>query len=101
MNESLTDELLGFDVEALDGTMGKVRDITGEELGQALVVKPGMFQKRHVIPATKVVSIDRPHHRVRVRMTKHEIKEAPVPVAPWTEPMERSLAERDWYSHGI
>jgi hypothetical protein len=76
MDDMIGSEVIGFEVEAVDGTMGKITDADQS----CLTVKPGFLRKRHIIPAVAVVSVDRPHHRVRVRMTKHEIADAPSPV---------------------
>src|SRR6266704_1409037 len=76
MAEMLEGDLVGFDVETPDGTMGRITDMDRD----FLTVKPGFLRKRHMIPCQVVTSVDRPHHRVRVKMTKHQIADAPSPL---------------------
>jgi hypothetical protein len=64
----------------LDGAAGTVRAVT-EDAGEmpCLVVRPGRLRAKHVIPAAAVRSVDPRQHRVFVKMTKHQIKDAPEP----------------------
>ena len=67
-------DLEGFEVRALDGSLGHV---VGTASPTCLVVKPGMLHKMHQIPAEAVQGVDPRHERVFVRMTKNEIRHAP------------------------
>ncbi|MFD3656467.1 PRC-barrel domain containing protein [Streptomyces sp. NPDC058620] len=77
----MTDEnLTGYLVEAVDGSVGSVdrqSHVTGYD---HLVVDTGVwvFGKSVVIPAGLVISIDRTAHVIRVGRTKEDIKQAPV-----------------------
>ena len=69
----------GFDVEALDGSIGKVDDATYEVGTSYLVVDTGpwIFGKKVMLPAGVVKSIDNTEKKVFVNRTKDEIKNAP------------------------
>jgi len=69
-------DVVGFDVVALDGPAGKVRDADGDYL----IVKPGRLHARHEIPVEMVQRVDPSHHRVVLRCTKREVLHAPRPV---------------------
>lgn len=72
-------ELVGFDVEATDGHIGKVDQATAETDRYSLVVDTGfwIFGKKRLIPAGMVESIDLAEEKVYVRMTKEDVKAAP------------------------
>jgi hypothetical protein len=72
-------DLLGFDVEATDGHIGKIDEATYETGSAFLVVDTGfwIFGKKRLIPAGVVDVIDATERKVFVRMTKDEIKSAP------------------------
>ena len=72
MPETIGSDVVGYQVEAVDGTIGKITDADQA----CLTVKPGFLRKRHLIPS---IAVDRPHHRVRVGMTKQQIAESPRP----------------------
>lgn len=86
MADVLGTDVVGFGVEAIDGEAGTVRAVT-EDVGSSLclVVKPGPLRKKHVIPVAAVRRVDGRRHRVLVRMTKHQIRDAPEPweLGPW------------------
>lgn len=72
-------DLVGFDVEANDGHIGKI-DESSIEAGDAfLVVDTGfwIFGKKRVIPARAVKQINVDSEKVYVDLTKSDIKEAP------------------------
>jgi hypothetical protein len=72
-------DLVGFDVEALDGEIGKV-EAAGQEIGiRYLVVDTGpwIFGKKVMLPAGLVERIDVPDKLVYVGRTKEVIKRAP------------------------
>ena len=72
-------DLVGYDVEASDGSIGKIDEASNEASGQWLVVDTGfwIFGKKRLIPAGVVTSVDHTDRRVHVSMTKDQIKEAP------------------------
>ena len=72
-------DLVGYDVEALDGEIGKI-DAASQEIGiRYLVVDTGtwIFGKKVMLPAGLVERIDVPNKRVYVGRIKEVIKKAP------------------------
>ena len=72
-------DFVGYDVEATDGSIGKI-DESSAAAGQAyLVVDTGfwIFGKKRLIPAGVVQLIDDDAKKVFVSMSKDEIKAAP------------------------
>ena len=71
--------LVGYDVEATDGSIGKVDQATYDSSDAFVVVDTGfwIFGKKRLIPAGAIVSVDQEAKTVRVAMTKDEIKSAP------------------------
>jgi hypothetical protein len=79
--EGLTDtsNLVGYDVEATDGHIGKI-DAASNETGRSyFVVDTGfwIFGKKRMIPAGVVDRVDHENRTVFVSMSKDEIKSAP------------------------
>ena len=72
-------DLVGYDVEATDGRIGKIDEATYDAGSAFLVVDTGfwIFGKKRLIPAGVVDSLDATDRKVFVRMTKDEIKSAP------------------------
>jgi hypothetical protein len=72
-------DLVGYDVEALDGEIGKVDEASQEIGARYLVVDTGpwIFGKKVMLPAGIVDRVDVGNERVYVRRTKEEIKDAP------------------------
>jgi hypothetical protein len=70
----------GFDVEATDGSIGKIDRATDEVGGSFIVVDTGpwIFGRKVVIPAGAIERVDVENRVVRVAMTKDEIKRSPV-----------------------
>ena len=71
--------LIGYKVEATDGSIGKV-DKHSDDVGAShLVVDTGVwiFGKHVLIPAGLVTGIDTAEERIYVDRTKEEIKNAP------------------------
>jgi hypothetical protein len=75
----LQSKLVGYDVEATDGSIGKIDKASTETDRYYLVVDTGfwIFGKKRLIPAGVVQSIDHNDRRVYVGMTKDQIKSAP------------------------
>ena len=72
-------DLVGYDVEASDGGIGKI-DESNAAAGRAhLVVDTGfwIFGKKRLIPAGVVRRVDHDDRKVHVNMTKEQIKSAP------------------------
>ena len=85
------DDIVGFGVEALDGSIGKLDEAT-MEAGSAYVVVdtgPWIFGKKVMLPAGVIRSVDDEEEKVYVNRTKDEIKEAPE--------FDESLARDDRY----
>ncbi len=73
------DIVVGYDVEATDGSIGKI-DESSYDAGQAyLVVDTGfwIFGKKRLIPAGVVQRIDDEAEKVFVTLSKDQIKQAP------------------------
>ena len=72
-------DLVGYDVEAEGGTIGKIDEATAEASSQWLVVDTGfwIFGKKRVIPAGVVVGMDHEARTVIVSMSKDQVKAAP------------------------
>jgi hypothetical protein len=71
--------LVGCDVEARDGSIGKVDEAT-QETGRAYVVVdtgPWIFGRKVVIPAGTIERIDVDAKKISVALTKDQIKESP------------------------
>ncbi len=74
-----TSDIVGFDVEARDGHIGKIDEATYEPGMSCLVVDTGfwIFEKQRMLPAGVVERIDHDRKLVHVSMTKDEIKALP------------------------
>ena len=66
-------QLVGFDVQAIDGAAGKVQDADEDNL----VIKPGVLHAEHEIPLHLVQSVDSAHHQIVVGCTRRDIWRAP------------------------
>jgi hypothetical protein len=76
---SKTADLEGLDVEARDGSIGKIDEAT-EEVGRSCVVVdtgPWIFGKKVVLPAGTIERIDLEGGKAFVGLTKDQIKESP------------------------
>jgi hypothetical protein len=72
-------DLTGYEVEALDGGIGKV-DESSYEVGASYIVVdtgPWIFGKKVLLPAGVIDRIETPDEKVFVSRTKDEIKNAP------------------------
>jgi hypothetical protein len=80
--------LVGFDVEAIDGSMGKVDEATYDTGASCLVVDTGfwIFGKKRVLPAGVIDRIDDEERKIYVNRTKDEVRRAP----DWDEGRWRS-----------
>lgn len=74
-----TREIEGFDIEARDGSIGKIDEAT-DEVGRSCVVVdtgPWIFGRKVVIPAGAIERIDLNENKVHLAMTKDQIKNSP------------------------
>jgi len=72
-------DITGFEVEAIDGSIGKVDEAT-YEVGSSYVVVdtgPWIFGKKVMLPAGVLQRVDEAERLVFVNRTKDEIKNAP------------------------
>ena len=72
-------DIVGYDVHATDGDIGKIDDASTDTSRQYLVVDTGfwIFGKKRMIPAGVVTSVDHDDKKVSVAMSKDQIKSAP------------------------
>lgn len=72
-------DLVGYDVHATDGDIGKIDEASADTSRQYLVVDTGfwIFGKKRMIPAGVVTSVDHDGQTVSVAMSKDQIKSAP------------------------
>ena len=72
-------DLSGFHVEATDGEVGKVDEVTHEIGSGAIIVDTGpwIFGTKVMLPVGVISRIDDDDRRIWVDLTKEEIKKAP------------------------
>ena len=72
-------DLTGFDVEAVDGGIGKIDESSNEAGAGYLVVDTGpwIFGKKVLLPAGVIRDVDLDSEKVFVDRSKDEIKNAP------------------------
>lgn len=77
-------DMVGYDVEALDGSIGKIDSSTYTGDGHAtdyhhVVVDTGwwIFGHKRLIPAGTISGVDHEAQKVMVNLTKDQIKDAP------------------------
>ena len=72
-------DVVGYSVEAIDGSIGKV-DEASNDVGSSYIVVdtgPWIFGKKVMLPAGVIQNVDRDDEKVFVSRTKDEIKNAP------------------------
>jgi hypothetical protein len=71
-------DVVGFDVVATDGSIGKVNEATDDVGASYLVVDTGpwIFGKRRMLPAGVIERIDYDGRQVFVNLTKDQIRDA-------------------------
>jgi len=74
-----SNNLVGYDVEATDGSIGKIDEATNDASSSYVVVDTGfwIFGKKRLIPAGAIASVEHDDKKVHVTMTKDQIKGAP------------------------
>ena len=72
-------DVIGYDVDAIDGSIGKVDETSLAADNSHIVVDTGwwIFGKKRLIPAGVVQRIDVNDEKVYISMTKDEVKSAP------------------------
>jgi hypothetical protein len=72
-------DLTGFEVEATDGSIGKVDEATYDMGSSYIVVNTGIWiiGKKVLLPGALIERVDRDDEKVYVSRTKDEIKQAP------------------------
>jgi hypothetical protein len=72
-------DLSGFEVEAIDGSIGKVDEATNDAGAAFIVVDTGpwIFGKKVMLPAGVIQDVDLDARQVFVDRTKDQIKNAP------------------------
>ena len=76
---TLDSDLVGYDVDATDGRIGKI-DHAASRTADAFVVvdtDPRISDGKRLVPAGAVASLDHDRRRVQVALTTAEIREAP------------------------
>lgn len=71
--------VVGYGVEAVDGSIGKVDDATYDVSGSFIVVDTGpwIFGKKVLLPAGVIRDVDHDGEKIFVHRSKDEIKNAP------------------------
>ena len=74
-----TTDLTGYEVEAIDGSIGKIDEATNDVGGSYVIVDTGpwIFGKKVLLPAGVIDRIDTADEKVYVNRNKDEIKNAP------------------------
>ena len=74
-----SNNLVGYDVEATDGSIGKIDEATNDASSSYVVVDTGfwIFGKKRLVPAGVVSTVDHDAQKVYVTMTKEQVKAAP------------------------
>jgi hypothetical protein len=87
-------DIEGFDVEATDGSIGKIDEATYDVGSSYIVVDTGpwIFGRKVVLPAGSIETIDLDNRKVSVRLTKDQIKDSP----PTTRARGATRIERIW-----
>lgn len=77
--DAKTNDLVGYDVEAVDGSIGKIDEATHEAERNYLVVDTGpwIFGKKVLLPAGVVQSVDTENSKVFVNRSRDEVKDSP------------------------
>jgi hypothetical protein len=72
-------DVVGYDVDAIDGSIGKVDESSVAADNSHIVVDTGwwIFGKKRLIPAGAVTAVDHDAKTVTVSLTKDQIKDAP------------------------
>ena len=79
LSQDIGNNVVGYDVAAADGDIGKIDEASTDAGRNYFVVDTGfwIFGKKRLIPAGVVTGIDHDDRKVHVSMTKDQIKSAP------------------------
>src|SRR5215207_1582552 len=79
LSQDVSRSMVGYDVAASDGDIGKIDDAPTDSGRNYVVVDTGfwIFGKKRLIPAGVITRVDHDDRKVHVSMTKDEIKAAP------------------------
>ena len=74
-----TQNFVGYSVEAIDGSIGKIDEATADTGSSYIVVDTGpwIFGKKVLLPAGVISRVDHDDEKVYVARTKDQIKNAP------------------------
>lgn len=91
------EDLVGYSVEATDGSIGTI-DAATSEIGASYVVVdtgPWIFGSRVVLPAYVLGRVDRDAECVHVDLTREQIKDAPTvqAIVPTDEAQRENLGD--------
>ena len=72
-------DIVGYDVEASDGHIGKIDESSSDAGSAYIVVDTGfwIFGKKRLVPAGVIERVDHEEEKVHVRLTKDQVKNAP------------------------
>lgn len=89
-------DLVGYEVEATDGHIGKIDHATEETDKNSVVVDTGfwIFGKKRLIPAGVIQRVDDKDKKVFVAMTKDRVKSAPD-----FDEMQRTTYDETYYDN--
>jgi hypothetical protein len=75
-----THNLIGFEVEAVDGGIGKIAEASNDVGASFVVVDTGpwIFGRKVVLPAGLISRVDTKDEKAYVNRTKEQIKDSPV-----------------------
>lgn len=87
-------DLVGYDVEATDGSIGTIDEATTETDTAYVVVDTGtwIFGKKRMIPAGLVTNVDHDARTVSVTLSKDQVKAAP-DYEEFTEDSEKEYSD--------
>lgn len=80
-------DVIGYDVEATDGSIGTIDEATAETDRAHVVVDTGfwIFGKKRVIPAGLITSVDHDARLVTVTLSKDQVRAAPDYDPSWSD----------------
>ena len=72
-------DIIGYDVEATDGSIGKIDESSAAAGSAYVVVDTGfwIFGKKRLVPAGVIDRVDQQNEKVFLRLTKEQVKNAP------------------------
>jgi hypothetical protein len=73
-------DLSGYQVEAIDGEIGKIDELINADDGAGYIIVdtgPWIFGRKVMLPAGVISGVDHDHEQVHVNRTKEQIKASP------------------------